>query len=231
LNLGAGIVLVGLTASADANGDNVADLVGITEDISASENSGNLGGVALLGIGNGSFRARIFLGANVVKAVADFNSDGKLDLLVHPCAKDNGCGFAVRLGNGDGTFQLAGPVTMQSAGDVTWWAVVADFNGDGKPDVVETTYRPAEAVGVSVYLWLGNGDGTFGNVVATPLGSAVASSLATADFNGDGHPDLAVLVDGSTARGDLEVRHDVEILLGDGAGNFRLGSTYQGIGT
>ena len=229
LNLGAGIVLRGLTASADFNGDNIADLVGITDDTFADHGGGSdLGGVVLLGIGNGSFRAPIFLGPNVVKAVADFNRDGKLDLLVHPCAGDNGCGFAVRLGNGDGTFQPAGPITMQPAGDVTWWAVVADFNGDGKPDVVETTLQPSESVVGSVYLWLGNGDGSFGNVITTPLsGPVTLSQLATADFNGDGHPDLTVLVNSSRTASDFRAVHSVEILLGDGTGNFSLGSTYR----
>src|SRR5271165_2476210 len=58
---------------------------------------------------------------------------------------------------------------------------VADFNGDGKPDL---------AVGSdnSIEILLGNGDGTF--QALTPL-AVPGAWLATADFNGDGKPDLA----------------------------------------
>jgi hypothetical protein len=61
---------------------------------------------------------------------------------------------------------------------------VADFNGDGIPDL-------AVAAGAASIL-LGNGDGTFSlsPVNFTVAGDAV--SLVTADFTNDGKPDLAV---------------------------------------
>lgn len=226
LALGPGVVLEGLVASADLNGDHIADIVAITSNASGS------GSAVLLGLGDGSFRATL-LDSNVAKAVGDFNHDGKLDLLVHPCAWDIDCGFAVRLGNGDGTFQPVGPVTMQPSGDFEW-AVVADFNGDGKLDVVETCFRSPATM--SVYLWLGNGDGTFGSPMATKLtgdGDVYSSLVATGDFNGDGHPDLAVLVNLFTRVGDccIEGLYGIELLLGDGTGAFRPGSIYPVPGT
>src|SRR5262249_7985943 len=62
----------------------------------------------------------------------------------------------------------------------------ADFNGDGKPDLVTAT-RGDNSVGVR----LGNGDGAFRGVQLSAAGSG-PRSVAAADFNGDGRPDLAV---------------------------------------
>src|ERR1700683_1077269 len=60
----------------------------------------------------------------------------------------------------------------------------ADFNGDGKPDVVG-------AEGLSMVILLGNRDGTF-QYKALPNLPSQASCLAVGDFNGDGKPDLVV---------------------------------------
>ena len=67
---------------------------------------------------------------------------------------------------------------------------VADFNGDGRPDLVMTTHGSG-----IVSVLLGNGDGTFQQPERTyTVGGAVA---AVADVNGDGRPDL---VTANTAR-------------------------------
>jgi hypothetical protein len=69
-------------------------------------------------------------------ATADFSGDGIPDLVVaNPCRANDGsfnC-ISVLLGNGNGTFQ--GSATFQTGGVGVWQFAVADFNGDGKPDV------------------------------------------------------------------------------------------------
>ncbi len=62
---------------------------------------------------------------------------------------------------------------------------VADFNGDGKPDLAVVTIRVN-----NVSVLLGNGDGTF-QLRRTSRGVG-ADGVAVGDFNGDGMPDLAV---------------------------------------
>jgi len=100
--------------------------------------------------------------------VADFNNNGKLDILM--------ASGDMNLGNGDGTF-----VTGTSA-SASFVLAVGDFNGDGKPDVLEQ--------GTSTLLvCLGKGDGTFGSTITTTVGADLMA-YAAADVNGDGKADV-----------------------------------------
>ncbi len=87
-------------------------------------------------------------------AVGDFNGDGKLDIAVmnsgDASVGDNG-GLSILLGNGDGTLKSAANV---SAGTNPVAVAVADFNGDGRTDLVLV-----DSSGIGMLL--GNGDGTF----------------------------------------------------------------------
>ena len=71
-------------------------------------------------------------------AVADLNGDGKPDIVSEQSTTDGTIQVGVLLNNGDGTFQTA--VTYgaggSSSGLVYTSVVVADVNGEGKPDIV-----------------------------------------------------------------------------------------------
>ncbi len=73
--------------------------------------------------------------------------------------------------------------------------VVADVNGDGKPDLVVTNEcaSSSNCANGTVSVLLGNGDGTFQAAVAYGSGGYEANSVAVADVNGDGKPDLLVV--------------------------------------
>jgi hypothetical protein len=120
-------------ASADFNGDHVLDLAvtGYRRD------AGMPGVVILLGNGDGTFREGLRYGAGPGAqsiATADFNGDGKIDLAVGDTNNTTDVGYvSILLGNGDGTFQP--PTLFRLHGDGTGNMAVADFNGDGKPDI------------------------------------------------------------------------------------------------
>jgi hypothetical protein len=135
--------------------------------------------------------------------VGDFDSDGDLDF----ASSDDGgiSGGSVFHGNGDGTFKKVGNFS-KGGGDL----VEADFNGDGKLDLV------AE-YGTGLYIFLGNGDGTFQKArrIATDKQYASCASgptLLVNDFNSDGNADIAFCDDHAGRIG---------ILLGNGDGGFQ----------
>jgi hypothetical protein len=124
---------------------------------------------------------------------ADFNADGKLDLAVTYLVSGTGGGAgtaAILLGNGDGTFHNAGwTPNLPGASPVSQQLAAADFNGDGKLDLVAVGVTPG--YGISVFY--GNGDGTFPtsqNFV--PGATSDPLHFAVGDFNGDGYADIAV---------------------------------------
>jgi hypothetical protein len=109
--------------------------------------------------------------------VADFNRDGKLDLVVA-----NGSNVGMLLGNGDGTFRAA--LVVYNAGEFA--LTVGDFNGDVKLDLAVGNVGSS-----SVFVLLGKGDGTFLDAIDYPA-ATTPTSLAAGDFNGDGRLDMAV---------------------------------------
>jgi hypothetical protein len=133
-------------------------------------------------------------------AVADFNGDGKPDIVAA------GDGYVtVFPNNGNGTFAV--PQSYAVAGSPTAVAV-GDFNRDGKLDIVT-----ANANG-TVSLLLNNGNWTFG-VAQNYAISGPANSVALGDFNHDGFLDVAT------------TGAEMDMLLSTGTGTF---GAYQKVG-
>ena len=178
---------------ADVNGDGKPDILAVTEcvDINLCV-TGSVG--VLLGNGDGTFQPEVSYDSGGLQAVGfvigDINGDGKPDLLIQNNFGYSGTmgAIGVLLGNGDGTFQAATswPTLDNTYSYFAEELVIADFNGDGKMDVVS---------GSQDSLLLGNGDGTFQAPILLPGGSYgvyPGYGTAVADFNHDGKPDLAV---------------------------------------
>jgi large repetitive protein len=189
---------------ADLNNDGKLDYV--------TANQGNNTVGVFLGNGDGTFKAMssISVACNPVRvAVGDFNGDGKPDLAVSaPGCSPGTNGVAILLGNGDGTFTAKGTLISTLANPES--AVVGDFNGDGKLDLAVVD-RGASTD--SVFFFFGNGDGTFHTPVSVSLGVlAAANQIVAADFNKDGHLDVAVSeINGS----------NLVVILGNGNGTFQ----------
>lgn len=165
--------------TADFNGDGKLDLAGgayVGQDDTAKT-------AILYGNGDGTFQPAVFpssLNNFAAGLTADFRSNGKADLLGSGLS-----GSQVALGNDDGTFNVLPPLSCTPGARCGAYAV-ADFNGDGKPDLLATQQISSQSYGPGIML--GNGDGTFGPFIGLPF----FSFAWVADMNGDGRPDLVL---------------------------------------
>jgi hypothetical protein len=198
----------------DLNGDGKPDLA-VTNNKDSSSRFGPVdvqGTVSvLLGNGDGSFRpavnSPVGFGPTSVVA-ADVNDDGRPDLVVGNGDSETA---TVLPGRGDGSFAAATTYFLGTTAG-TGLGVVAegDFNGDGRPDLAATDLGPAFQTNGTVSVVLNRGDGTFlAPVKGAPPPGVTWSQQATAEFNGDGIADLAVLA----APGQV----NVELGFGDGS--------------
>ena len=192
--------------SSDVNGDGLTDLV------IANTNDGTVS--VLLGNGDGTFQNQIIYATGVFEpnsiTAADVNGDGRPDLIVANGDFHNT--VTVLLGNGDGTFQSPTLFPVPSIEPKS--VIVVDVNGDGQPDLLAT--GDDFPTGSHVDVLLGNGDGTFKTSTKFVTGDNVGS-VAAADVNGDGIPDLIFdITDFNGAE-----TGDASVLLGNGDGTFQ----------
>jgi len=171
-------------AVGDFNGDHKMDLVVLNSGISI-----------LLGNGDGTFQAPIdnnsFPGGASWVAVGDFNNDHRTDVVAV------GNYYGILLGNGDGTLQNA---TYSSFPFSIWSVATGDFNRDGNLDMAIGEYQTG-----GVFVFLGNGDGTFQQWADYSAGQG--DGVLVQDFNHDGILDIVM---------------GTGLLAGNGDGTFRL---------
>lgn len=202
-------------ASADFNGDHIADLVLV--NWCGPLYSGCVGGSIdiLLGDGTGKFEAHASLPAAdwpTAMTLGDFNEDGKTDIVTV------GNEDTVRVLTGDGTGSFSATTFLVGEGPPaqSLAAVVSgDFDGDGHLDLIVggTANGPL--------LLAGDGTGHFRDGMTLPGGTG-ARSIALGDFNSDGKLDLAICGIESEA---------LRILTGDGSGHFSVSTIEQSEGS
>lgn len=137
--------------------------------------------------------------------IADFNNDGKPDIIVANSEDNNASVF---LNKGSGKFSPASgsPFPVDSfPNDIA----IADFNKDGIPDLAVANNETKH-----LSLLLGNGKGAFSFSPFSPFRLRVkphTHSVAAGDFNNDGNFDLLTESWGVDS---------VIVLFGNGQGNF-----------
>ncbi|MCY2986427.1 MAG: FG-GAP-like repeat-containing protein [Planctomycetota bacterium] len=196
---------------ADFNGDNRLDIA--TADYYGAKVS------VLLGNGDGTFQAKTDYTVGSVPyflTAADLDGDGKQDLAVANYSSNT---VSVLLNTGAGTGTFWSPTTFSVGSNPTGIAA-ADFDGDGKQDLVVANLSSAF---VSVLRNTGSGPGT---VSFTRSDVSVASSLrnvTAGDLNGDGRPEIVAV-------GDSEGTN-VYVLTNSGTGTFAAAAGYASGGS
>lgn len=200
----------------DLNGDKHLDLVA----------AGNSYLMVALGAGNGTFSPATTLPAAEVMPpppqypqgvaaspweidIGDLTGSGKSDIVGGIFYPNAAAGVAVYEGNGDGSFQV--PTWQSTAPYIPDSVALADFNGDGKLDVLLGYTISAEVA-------LGNGTGSFNVVSQIPVyQGGQFTFVRAADLDQDGKPDALVADDGAGV---------LTVVLNNGSGVLD-GSTYS----
>jgi hypothetical protein len=162
--------------------------------------------------------------------LADLDGDGRTDILIAPTYGQNPPFFPIEiwLSNADGTFRNGTAEAIDGAPPVTRGVdniLIADFNGDGRPDAFfgDTGIEQAVALGLpdsgaKNSLLLSRLDGRYGDATPqiVPGTQAFHHSSVLGDFNGDGIDDVAVVRFTSSETDE----QGLLLLLSDGAGRL-----------
>ena len=174
-------------AVGDVNGDGRPDLIGV-----GSMSGGSPRIVSYINAGDGGFVAQdtpVYSFPLAITTVADFNQDGRSDVIISGFVVGATRFSATYLGNADGTFSATNAPSFPSDVLVTF---ASDLNGDGRPDAGGIRARGFGQTGNPyLYLTLSTGGGGFAEQMLTP--DLVAQSVTAADINGDGRQDVVAI--------------------------------------
>ncbi len=211
----------------DVNGDGYLDVLttSVIEDDSSGEYYRDHVAFVLLGRGDGTLAPpavhRLLPEVQnkfLQVQFEDMNGDGRLDIagiVRHRGANIQGA--AVLLGNGDGTFAPA--IERQFFTDLTFaYTTIGDLDADGAKDLVCVEGFAAgaiESTASRLFIFWGNGDGTFEAEMSPYFGGFNPTAVGLADLDQDG--DLDMLAD----NGHVLLNQGQRLFLGHDEYNFR----------
>jgi hypothetical protein len=207
----------------DLNGDGIPDLIGLNSGFQVIE---------LLSSGEGNFTSQTVSisgsGGGHPIASGDFNGDGKTDVILFQP-------MGIAYGDGKGGFSSVQSISWSGSNQQFNYAQaqVADFNGDGKPDLAigfDTIAEAGQAATFQVVLFINNGNGFDDGVPVytqqVPSGSIEGFEYTTdldlllGDFDADGHADLIFRTTESDPNNPGEPVATITALYGDGNGGL-----------
>jgi hypothetical protein len=154
----------------------------------------------------------------------DVDGDGNADVVASLFDNTNGAfrGVGVLYGKGDGT--LSAPVLYKSTDIIPDRAIVADFNGDGKRDILIVGGFSGDG-NYYARLFTNTGNRTFayggGIQISNDDSCCDFTALGWGDFDGDGHADFFVQRDHQANGPNTSI--DLYTFFGDGSGHFATG--------
>jgi Bacterial Ig-like domain (group 3)/FG-GAP-like repeat len=185
----------------------IANFSGASNPVGAVLPDNQTNFVYLAGYGDGSFRSGInyyatnvqgkkngFQAEGVGLASGDLNGDGIPDFVI---GNANGgtdtTGITVFLGNANGSLQTgANYFPLLENKYSLQYVAIADFDGDGNLDIAAS-----DSYNGVVQIFYGDGSGIFLNTRQASFSTGTSGphpvGIVTADFNGDGKPDIAVV--------------------------------------
>jgi hypothetical protein len=142
-------------------------------------------------------------------AIADFNEDGQLDLVILNRITVN---IQIYIGYGDGTFESRDKYS-NGPNSAPRMIAVGDFNHDHHQDIAVANYGTN-----SIGIFLGFGNGTFERQNELSTGSSRPNSIGLADLNNDTNLDMVIVNYGTNS---------VSIYYGHGDGPFLYPQIYS----
>ncbi len=170
--------------------------------------------------GSGTFNAPQFLVLNTFSGaasdldVADFNNDGKKDILTCYFSGRTGDGYQILFNLGNNNFSVP---DILPAGQSTQFITAADVDNDNKVDVVTSDFYSLQ-----VTVHKNHGNGRFPIPALFNSNNSSAGSLDAADIDGDGDLDVV-----SSASSIAAVGVTVTVQKNNGNGTFTNGVAYS----
>ncbi|HVO73532.1 MAG TPA: VCBS repeat-containing protein, partial [Ignavibacteriaceae bacterium] len=155
---------------------------------------------------NGAFLKKIDLanGFTVSVDINYFNEDTIPDIVIPSYFAGS---FSIFSGDSAGGFT---PGESYSVEGHCTWIITADFNEDGKTDIAAGHNGSGQPF--HLYIYLGNGDGTFTRFKKYPTQFATPTKIIAADVNNDTHIDILYSLSGPDCG---------MLFLGNGDGTFK----------